>query len=70
MSICQGCPASWKANTDTSPIKATAKIRRVDSPFPEARHDAVAARAIATMRAAGTSQSVPRIMPIVTAIGT
>src|SRR6476661_8121731 len=70
MSICQGCPANWKANTDTPPITVTAKIRRVESPFPDMRHDTVAASAIATMKTAGHSQSAPRNKPTVTQIGT
>ncbi len=69
MSICQGCPASWKVNTETSPINATAKIRRVESPLPAARQDIVAAKAMATMTTVGSSQSVPRIMLMVQQIG-
>src|SRR5437764_269437 len=67
VSTCQGCPANWKVNTDTSPNSATAKIRRVESAFPAARHDNVAASAIATINPAGSIQSVPRIMPKATA---
>ena len=63
MSTCQAWPASWKVNTDTLPIRATAKISRVESPLPEVRHDRVAASAIATMTAVGISQPVPRAMP-------
>ena len=70
MSTCQAWPASWKVNTDTLPIRATAKISRVESPLPEVRHDRVAASAIATMTAVGISQPVPRAMPMAMAIGT
>ena len=54
----------------TSAINATATIRRVESPFPDMRHDTVAASAIAAMNAAGTSQSASRAMPMTRAIGT
>src|SRR5277367_1467633 len=70
MSTCQGYPANWKVNTDTSPISATAKTRRVESAFPAAYHDSVAASAIAAINPAGSIQSVPRIMEMTMAIGT
>ncbi len=68
MSICQGCPDIWNTSTDTSPISATATISRVESPLPASLHDAVAAIAMAAIRAVGISQSAPRIMPIAMAM--
>ena len=70
MSACQACPASWKVIIETPLIRATAKIRRVESPLPAMRHDSVATSAIATMIVAGISQSAPRAMPMAMAIGT
>ena len=70
MSTCQAWPASWKVNTDTLPIRATAKISRVESPLPEVRHDRVAASAIAAISAVGASQPLSRIRPMASAMGT
>src|ERR1700730_16379251 len=69
VSTCQGCPANWKVNTDTWPNSAMAKTRRVESAFPAARHDNVAASTITTINPAGSIQSVPRNMPMAMAIG-
>jgi len=56
--------------TETPPIRATAKIRRVESLLPDARQDIVAASAMAIKRTAGMIQSAPHNRPISTAIGT
>ena len=48
MSACQACPRAGRY-IETPPIRATAKISRVESPLPAMRHDSVAASASATM---------------------
>src|SRR6266478_10236897 len=67
---CQACPDIWKTSVDGPPIRATATISLVESELPAVRHETVAAVAIAAIRATGSSQSAPRTMPTIRAIGT
>ncbi len=69
-STCQACPDIWKTSVDGPPIRATATISLVESELPAVRHETVAAVAIAAIRATGSSQSAPRTMPMIMAIGT